>query len=81
MGPQLSMSPAVGDATPFGPTRTMVPQDSLTGSRAGGPAASPGMDPMAAHSLIAMLGGGVLDYIGQRQGAKAMQAEAQRQAA
>ena len=45
--------------------------------------ASPGMSggQMAALGGVAMLGGGLLDYVGQTQGARALEREAKRQAA
>lgn len=74
--PLPSLGGGYGNTGPMtGPVGTGVP---------GGPPlpdGSPGMTPTAGLSLAAMLGGGLLDYYGQRQGAKAMQSEAERQAA
>jgi hypothetical protein len=43
--------------------------------------AAGGMSGQAAFGLASMLGGGLLSYLGERQGAKSMQREAERQAA
>lgn len=64
------------DATPFGPRRTEVP---ASATQEGGAGMSPGM--MAGIGGGAYLLGTGLEYLGQRQGARAMQDEAERQAA
>jgi hypothetical protein len=75
--PAAPLAGGYGNTGPMtGPVGTGVP---------GGPplpgAASPGMSPLAGAGLLAMLGGGILDYMGQRRGAQSMQDEAERQAA
>jgi hypothetical protein len=75
-------TPMLEDATPFGPTRRYVPapaMDAAPGTAATQPTNT--MSPLAVAGLVSMLGGGLLDYFGQQQGARAMEREAKRQAA
>jgi hypothetical protein len=64
------------DSQPFGATRG-IPLDSQTGAPATG--GGPGWGALAGAGLS--IGGGLLNYLGERQGSKAMLSEAQRQAA
>lgn len=80
-------SPRVTDASPFGAQRTMVPEESLTGASAA--PTSPlesgggvtGANVAAYAGLAGLLGGSVMSYVGQEQGANAIQAESEKQLA
>jgi hypothetical protein len=64
------------DSQPFGPQRG-IQIDSTTGEPIGGG----GSSASAYLGAAGLLGGTIMDYIGQRQGARSMQAETERQLA